>query len=156
LADEQRRWLFTQVINLLSIDRRTNLRLHAYVASAIIRAIDTSQTGNPNNIATALIVHADARYDARQAAAATPASTVTNAEPAQATAPQAHAATPLRDQANEDILQRNKAIRANLRLDRHQAQDCLPIVTTEGTSGDLLAAYRSTQWQQEWNDGDHS
>jgi hypothetical protein len=112
-----------------------------YVASAVIQEIDTSQTGNPDNIATALIARADAHFDAQQAAAATVASTVTNAAPAQDTVPQARAATSLRDQANE-------AIRVSLRLDRYQAQDRLPYVTAEGTSGDLLAAYRS-QLQQE-------
>jgi hypothetical protein len=65
---------------------------------AIIRAIEVSQTGNPDEIAMALIAHADARYDARQApvsTAATPASTITSPARAQATAPQAHSVTSL-------------------------------------------------------------
>jgi hypothetical protein len=56
--------------------------------------------------------------------------------------------TSLRDRANEEILCCNEAIRVSLRLNRYQAQDCLPIVTAEGTSGDLLAAYRSKLQQE--------
>jgi hypothetical protein len=64
VEDQQRQWVFTQVINLLQMDRLTNPRLHSYVASAVIQEIDTSQTGNPDDITTALIAQADARYDA--------------------------------------------------------------------------------------------
>jgi hypothetical protein len=64
VEDNQRQWMFTQVINLLKIDRLTSPRLHSYVASEVIQEIDTSQTGNPDDIATALIAQADARYDA--------------------------------------------------------------------------------------------
>jgi hypothetical protein len=243
VANSQRQWMFTQVIDLLKINQLTNLRLHLYVASAVIQEIDTSQTGNPDDIATALIAQANACYDARQAtvpaadtpvsdittgdtsqaaanateqlteadnqerarlqraqtaqaqnapahflasctcpdceaevvmqqfeledqlmaeaqqeggdalsaqqaAVATAASTAANAAPAHDAVPQARVATSLRDRANEDILRRNEAIRVRLRLGRYQAQDCLPTVTVEGTSGDLLAAYRS-QLQQE-------
>jgi hypothetical protein len=199
-----------------------------------------SQTHDPNEIAMALIAHADARYDAQQdpvPADATPASSIANAATAQATVPKDQSVTPLtvqedtenearcfkalrvaliknnvslrldRDQAAQveptqhaqDCLhqttpvnftaqwqreettltaqanvtaagisaiapaiqeqldqetkdteaRRNEAIRASLRLDRNQAQDRLQIVTAEGTSGDLLAAYRSIQLQQE-------
>jgi reverse gyrase len=69
VEDQQRQWVFTQVITVLQMDRLTNPRLHSYMASAIIQEIDTSQTGNPEDIATALIAQADARYDARQATA---------------------------------------------------------------------------------------
>jgi hypothetical protein len=64
VEDNQHQWMFTQVINLLKIDRLTNQRLHLYIALAVIQEIDTSQTGNPDDIATALIALADARYDA--------------------------------------------------------------------------------------------
>jgi hypothetical protein len=90
--------LFTQVINLLSFDQLTNPRCHAYAVPEIIRALEESKTGIPAEIATAIIAQADAHYDARQAtvpATVTPTSTITNATPAQATAPQAHAVTPL-------------------------------------------------------------
>jgi hypothetical protein len=241
--DQQRQWVSTQIINLLQMDRLTNPRLHSYVASAVIQEIDTSQTGNPEDIATALIAQADARYDARQAtapaaatsdsdtttgdlsqaeanateqltednkqerarlqraqtaqahnapahfpvtckcpdcetevamqrleledrvmaeviqegedafiaqqaASTTAASTVVNAAPSHDAVPQAGVTTSLRERANDEILRRNEAIRASLRLNRYQAQDRLPVVTAEGTSGDLLAAYRS-QLQQE-------
>jgi hypothetical protein len=69
VEDQQRQWVFTQVITVLQMDRLTNPRLHSYVASAIIQEIDTSQTGNPEDIATALIAQADAHYDSRQATA---------------------------------------------------------------------------------------
>jgi hypothetical protein len=84
----------------------------------------------------------------QQAASATAASTAANAAPAHDAVPQACVTTSLRDQANEEILRRNEAIRASLRLDRYQAQDCLPMVTADGTSGDLLAAYRSKLQQE--------
>jgi hypothetical protein len=243
VEDQQRQWVFTQIINLLQMDRLTNPHLHLYVASAVIQEIDTSQTGNPEDIATALIAQADARYDARQAtalaaatsdsdtttgdlpqaeanateqlteddkqerarlqrartarahnapahfpasckcpdceaevamqrleledrvmakviqegedafiaqqaASATAASTVANAAPSHDAVPQAVVTTSLQERANEEILRRNEAIRASLRLDRYQAQDRLSIVTAEGTSGDLLVAYHS-QLQQE-------
>jgi hypothetical protein len=76
-------------INLLQMDRLTNPRLHSYMASAVIQEIDTSQTGNPDDIATAIIAQADARYDARQApvpAAATSDSDITTGDPPQAAA----------------------------------------------------------------------
>jgi hypothetical protein len=234
VEDKQRQWVFTHVINLLQMDRLKNPCLHLYAASEVIQEIDTGQTGNPDDIATA----ADAHYDARQAtgpaaatsdrdtttgdlsqaaanaieqltedgkqerarlqrarttrahnapahfpasctcpdceaevamqqveledrvlaevqqegedaliaqqvASATAASTAVNAAPSHDAVPQARVTTSLREQANEEILRRNEAIRVSLRLDRYQAQDRLPIVTAEGTSGDLLAAYRS-------------
>jgi hypothetical protein len=77
-----------------------------------------------------------------------PAYLVGDALATQYAVPQAGVTTSLRERANEEILRRNEAIRASLRLDRYQTQDRLPIVTVEGTSGDLLAAYRS-QLQQE-------
>jgi hypothetical protein len=79
---------------------------------------------------------------AQQAASANAASTAANAAPAPAhdAVPQACVTTSLRDRANEEIIQRIEDIRVSLRLDRYQAQDRLPIVTAEGTSGDLLAA----------------
>jgi hypothetical protein len=89
VEENQRQWVFTQVINLLKIDRLTNPRLHSYLASAVIQEIDTSQTGNPDDIATALIAQADDRYDARQAtvpAADTPDSDNTSEDPPQAAA----------------------------------------------------------------------
>jgi hypothetical protein len=89
VEDNQRQWTFTQVINLLKIDRLTNPRLHSYVASEVIQEIDTSQTGNPDDIATALIAQADARYDARQAtvpAAATSDRDIATGDPSQAAA----------------------------------------------------------------------
>jgi hypothetical protein len=107
LTEEERGWLFTQVINLLSFDQRTNPRRHAYAVPEIIRALEESQTGIPAEIATGIIAQADTRYDAQQAtvtATVTPASTIANAAPTQATAPQARAVTPLRvdDAAMED------------------------------------------------------
>jgi hypothetical protein len=89
VEDQQRKWMFTQVINLLKIYRLTNLRLHSNVVSAVIHEIDTSQTGNPDDIATALIAQADARYNARQAtapAADTPVSDITTGDQPQAAA----------------------------------------------------------------------
>jgi hypothetical protein len=89
VEDNQRQWMFTQVINPLQIDRLMNPSLHSYVASAVIQEIDTSQTGNPDGIATALIAQADARYDAQQAtvpAAATSDSDITTGDPPQAAA----------------------------------------------------------------------
>jgi hypothetical protein len=85
---------------------------------------------------------------AQQAAAATAASTAVNAAPAQDAVPQARTTTSLQDRANEDILRRNEDIRVSLGLDRYQALDHLSIVTAEGTSGDLLAAYRSKLQQE--------
>jgi hypothetical protein len=85
---------------------------------------------------------------AQQAASATAASTAANAAPAHDAVPQAGVTTSLRERANEEILRRNEAIRVSLRLDRYQAQDRLPIVTAEGTSGNLLAAYRSKLQQE--------
>jgi hypothetical protein len=64
LTEEQRGRLFAQVIDLLSFNRLSNPRHHAYAVSAIIQAIEVSQTGNPDKITTALIAHANARYDA--------------------------------------------------------------------------------------------
>jgi hypothetical protein len=64
----------------------------------IIRALEESQTGNPDKIATVIIAQADARYDARQAtvtATVATASIITNKPPAQATSPQARQVTPL-------------------------------------------------------------
>jgi reverse gyrase len=87
--DQQWQWVFTQIINLLQMDRVTNPRLYLYVASAVIQEIDTSQMGNPEDIATALIAQADASYDARQAtapAAATSDSDTTTGDPSQAEA----------------------------------------------------------------------
>jgi hypothetical protein len=55
LTEEEHGWLFTQVINLLSLDRYTNPRRHAYAVPAIIRALEESQTGIPDEIATAII-----------------------------------------------------------------------------------------------------
>jgi hypothetical protein len=58
--------------------------------TAIIQAIEESQTGIPDEIATALISQVNARCDARQAtvpAADTPVSTITTGDPSQATAP---------------------------------------------------------------------
>jgi hypothetical protein len=69
VEDRQRQWVFTQAVMVLQMDRLTNPRLHSYVASEVIQEIDTSQTGNPEDIATALIAQADALYDARQATA---------------------------------------------------------------------------------------
>jgi hypothetical protein len=177
------------------MDRLTNPRLHSYAASEVIQEIDTSQTGNPEDIITALIAQADALYDARRAtapeaatadsntitgdlpqaeaevamqqseledrvmaeviqegedafiaknaASTTAASTVANAAPSEEAVPQAGVTTSLRERANEETLRRNEAIRSSLQLDRYQAQDCLPRVTADGTSGDLLAAYQS-------------
>jgi hypothetical protein len=71
-----------------------------------------------------------------------------NAAPAHDAVTQARVTTSLRDRADEEILRRNEDIRVSLRLDRYQAQDRLPIVTAEGTSGDLLAAYRSKLQQE--------
>jgi hypothetical protein len=85
---------------------------------------------------------------AQQAASATAASTAVNAAPAHDAGPQARVTTSLQDQANEEILRHNEAIRVSLRLDRYQAQDRLPIVTAEGTPGDLLAAYGSKLQQE--------
>jgi hypothetical protein len=87
-------------------------------------------------------------FIAQQAAAATAAGTVVNTAPSHDAAPQAGVTTSLRERANEEILRRNEAIRVSLRLDRYQAQDRLPIVTADGTSGDLLAAYRSKLQQE--------
>jgi hypothetical protein len=87
-------------------------------------------------------------FIAQQAASTTAASTVVNAAPSHDAVPQAGVTTSLRERANEEILCRNEAIRVSLRLDRYQAQDRLPIVTTEETSGDLLAAYRSKLQQE--------
>jgi hypothetical protein len=106
VEDNQRQWVFTQVINLLKIDRLTNPRLHSYVASAIIQEIDTSQTGNPDDIATALIAQADARYDARQAtvpAVATSDSDTTTGDLSQAAA-----------NATKQLTEDNKQERARL------------------------------------------
>jgi hypothetical protein len=89
VEDKQRQWVFTQVINLLQMDRLTNPRLHSYAASEDIQEIDTSQTSNPDDIATALIAQADARYDARQAtvlAAATSDSDTTTGDLSKAAA----------------------------------------------------------------------
>jgi hypothetical protein len=173
VEDRQRQWVFTQVITVLQIDRLTNPRLHSYVASEVIQEIDTSQTGNLEDIAMALIAQADARYDARQATApeaATADSNTTTGDVPQAEAntttgdltqaeanaassddavPQAGVTTSLRERANEEILRRNEVIRSSLRLDRYQAQDRLPMVTADGTSGDLLAAYRTKLQQEE-------
>jgi hypothetical protein len=195
VEDRQRQWVFTQVVTVLQMDRLTNPRLHPYVASEVIQAIDTSQTGNPEDITTTLIAQADALYDAQQvtapeaatagtdttngdlpqaeakvamqqseledrvmaeviqegeeafnakkAASTTAASTVTNVAPSDDSVPQAGVTTSLRERANEEILRRNEAIRSSLRLNRYQAQDRLPMVTADGTSGDLLAAYCS-------------
>jgi hypothetical protein len=65
----------------------------------------------------------------------------------------------LTDQENEDNeARRIEAVRVGLRLNRDQtaqveptqrAQDCLPWVTAEGISGDLLADYRDIQLQRE-------
>jgi hypothetical protein len=229
LTEEQRGWLIIEVINLLSLNQLSNpTRCHAYSMSAIIRAIAASQTHDPNEIATALIAHADARYEARQdpvPADATPASSIANAATAQATVPKDESVIPLTVQEDAENKARCfKALRValiknnvSLHLDRDQAaqveraqdrlhqttpvnftahwqreettltaqanvttagisaiapaiqeqldqetedtearrneaikaHDRLPIVTAEGTSGDLLAAYRSTQLQQE-------
>jgi hypothetical protein len=89
LTEEERGWLFTQVINLLSLDRCTNPCRHAYAVPEIIRALEESQTVIPDEIATAIIAQADARYDAWQATVTTtvtPASTDANEAPAQVTA----------------------------------------------------------------------
>jgi hypothetical protein len=75
LTEEECGWLFTHVINLLSIDRPTNPRRHAYAVPVIIRETEESQTGIPDEIAMAIIAQANTRYDARQAtvpATATP------------------------------------------------------------------------------------
>jgi hypothetical protein len=64
LTESERRWLFTQVINLISFDRLTNQCRHTYAVPEIIRALEESQTGIPAEIATAIIAQADARYDA--------------------------------------------------------------------------------------------
>jgi hypothetical protein len=160
VEDRQRQWVFTQVVTVVQMDRLTNPRLHSYVASDVIQEIDTSQTGNSEDIAMALIAQADACYDARQAtapeAATADSNTTTgdlhqaeaNAAPSDDAVPQAGVTTSLRERANEEILRRNEAIRSSLQLDRYQAQDHLPMVTADGTSGDLLAAYR-TKLQQE-------
>jgi hypothetical protein len=87
--DKQRQWVSTQVINLLQMDRLTNTCLHSYAASKVIQEIDTSQTGNPYDIATALRAQADTCYDARQAtvpADATSDSDTTTGDLSQATA----------------------------------------------------------------------
>jgi hypothetical protein len=107
LTEAERRWLFTQIISLLSFDRLTNPRRHAYAVPDIIRALEEIQTGIPDEIATAIIAQADACYDARQAtvtATITTASTIANEAPVQATAPQAQQVTPLKvdDAAMED------------------------------------------------------
>jgi hypothetical protein len=55
----------------------------------IIRALEESQSGNPEEIATAIIAQADARYDARRATAPetdTPVSDITTGDPPQAAA----------------------------------------------------------------------
>jgi hypothetical protein len=57
---------------------------------------------------------------AQQAASSTAASTAANAAPAHDAAPQACVTTSLRDQANEEIIRCNEAIRESLRLDRYQ------------------------------------
>jgi hypothetical protein len=85
---------------------------------------------------------------AQQAASATVVSIVVNAAPSHDAVLQARATTSLRERANKEILCRNEAIRVSLRLDRYQAQDRLPIVTAEGTSGNLLATYRSALQQE--------
>jgi hypothetical protein len=113
MTEIERGWLFTQVINLLNFNRRTNPRRHPFAVTEIIRAIEESQSGNPDEIATAIIAQADARYDARQAtapAADTPVSNITTGDPphaaaaastvanepqAQFTAPQARQVTPV-------------------------------------------------------------
>jgi hypothetical protein len=98
MTETERGWLFTQVINLLNINRLTNPHRHAFTVTEIIRALEESQTGNPDGIATVIIAQADARYDARQAAVTAivaTASTITNKTTAQATAPQARQVTPL-------------------------------------------------------------
>jgi hypothetical protein len=87
-------------------------------------------------------------FFAQQAASATAASTVANAAPSDDAVPQGGVTTSLRERANEEIFRRNEGIRASLRLDRYQAQDRLSMVTADGTSGDLLAAYRSKLQQE--------
>jgi hypothetical protein len=100
-----------------------------------------------------------------QVAAATPASTITNAAPAQATAPQDQSVTQLTDQENADnevrcIEAMRVAVNNNvsLRLDGDQAAkdeptqralDHLPIVTAEGISGDILDNYHFLTPRQE-------
>jgi hypothetical protein len=89
VTETERGWLFTQVINLLNFNRRTNPRRHAFAVTEIIRVLEESQSGNPDEIATAIIAQADARYDARQAtapAADTPDSDITTGDPPQAAA----------------------------------------------------------------------
>jgi hypothetical protein len=69
MTEVQQGWLFTQVINLLHFDRLTNPRRHPFAVTEIIRALEESQSGNPTEVATAIIAQADARYDAGQATA---------------------------------------------------------------------------------------
>jgi hypothetical protein len=64
MTEVQRGWLFTQVINLLHFDRLTNPRHHPFAVTEIIRALEESQSGNPAEVATAIIAQADVRYDA--------------------------------------------------------------------------------------------
>jgi hypothetical protein len=89
MTETERGWLFTQVINLLNFNRRTNPRRHLFAVTEIIQALEESQSGNPDEITTAIIAQADARYDARQAtapAADTPVSDITTGDPPQAAA----------------------------------------------------------------------
>jgi hypothetical protein len=89
MTEVQRGWLFTQVINLLNFHQRTNPRRHPFVVTEIFRALEESQSGNPEEIATAIIAQANARYDARQATAPeadTPVSDITTGDPLQAAA----------------------------------------------------------------------
>jgi hypothetical protein len=87
-------------------------------------------------------------FIAQKAASTTAASTVANAAPSEDAVPQAGVTTSLRERANEETLCRNEAIQSSLRLDSYQARDRLPMVTADGTSGDLLAAYRSKLQQE--------
>jgi hypothetical protein len=89
MTEVQRGWLFKRVINLLHFDRLTNPRRHPFAVTEIIRALEESQSGNPAEVATAIIAQADARYDIRQATAPeanAPVSDITTEDPPQAAA----------------------------------------------------------------------
>jgi hypothetical protein len=65
----------------------------------IIRALEESQSGNPEEVAMAIIAQADARYDARQATASeanAPVRDITTEDPSQAVA------TPVTEEVTED------------------------------------------------------
>jgi hypothetical protein len=55
--------LHRSLIYFRLIDFQTPVVMHTQCQQSIIRAIEVSQTGNPDEIATALIAHANARYN---------------------------------------------------------------------------------------------